>query len=120
MPGWPRVIGRGIIGRCPQCGLAPIFDGYLKVHRSCLRCAAPLGEMPADDAPPYIAMLVVLHVLAILLVLFYRGNFHPGVVLAAFLLAMLALICMVALRMAKGAVIGVLLKLGMKREVLNG
>jgi uncharacterized protein (DUF983 family) len=120
MPSWPRTIGRGMIGRCPHCGLAPIFDGYLKVHPSCLHCAAPLGDMPADDAPPYIAMLAVLHVLALFLVLFYRGDFHPGIVLSVFLLVALALICMVALRMAKGAVIGVLLKLGMKRGVLNG
>ena len=40
--------------------------------------------------------------------------------MAGFLLLMLALICMAALRMAKGAVIGVLLKLGLKREVPNG
>ena len=109
-------IGRGIIGRCPRCGQAPIFDGYLKVYTSCLHCAAPLGDMPADDAPPYIAMLVVLHVLAIFLVLFYRGDFHPGlchVVLACHARRF----CMVALRMAKGAVIGILLKLGMKRGI---
>jgi uncharacterized protein (DUF983 family) len=65
-------------------------------------------------------MLAVLHVLALFLVLFYRGDFHPGIALSVFLLVALALICMVALRMAKGAVIGVLLKLGMKRGVLNG
>jgi hypothetical protein len=33
---------------------------------------------------------------------------------------LLALVCMGALRLAKGAVIGILLKLGLKREVLNG
>jgi len=33
---------------------------------------------------------------------------------------LLAVISMIALRMAKGAVIGILLKLGLKREVLNG
>ena len=60
MPGWPVTILRGLCGRCPQCGAAPIFDGYLKVHQTCLHCAAPLGDMPADDAPPYVAMLVVL------------------------------------------------------------
>ena len=120
MPSWPLTIGRGIIGRCPRCGKAPIFDGYLRVHASCLNCTAPLGDMPADDAPPYIAMLAVLHVLALFVVLFYRGVFQPGILLSTFLLVVLAVICMVALRMAKGAVIGILLKLGMKRGVLNG
>jgi len=120
MPDWPTTIGRGLLGRCPHCAKAPIFDGYLKVHKVCTNCAAPLGDMPADDAPPYIAMLAVLHVLALFVVLFYKGYYHPGLVMAGFLLVLLALVCMVALRMAKGMVIGILLKLGLKREVLNG
>ncbi len=120
MPEWPVTIGRGIIGRCPHCGAAPIFDGYLRVHKLCLHCGAPLGDMPSDDAPPYIAMLVVLHVLALFVIFFYKGYYHPGILMAGFLLVVLALICMAALRMAKGAVIGVLLKLGLKREVPNG
>lgn len=116
MPSWLETIKRGCLGRCPSCNAAPIFDGYLKVHEKCSHCAAPLGDMPADDAPPYIAMLVVLHVLALFIVLFYKGHFRPGLILSIILLALLALLCMVALRVAKGAVIGILLKLGMRRE----
>jgi uncharacterized protein (DUF983 family) len=120
MPDWPTTIWRGVCGRCPHCGAAPIFDGYLKVRKICVNCAAPLGDMPADDAPPYIAMLIVLHCLAFFFVIFYRGDFHPGLITAGLLLVLLALVCMVALRLAKGAVIGILLKLGLKREILNG
>src|SRR6516165_7117975 len=116
MPDWPQTIARGIRGRCPSCNAAPIFDGYLKVYEKCRHCGAPLGEMPADDAPPYIAMLVVLHILALFIVLFYKGVFRPGFIMSGILLLLLALLCMVALRMAKGAVIGILLKLGMRRE----
>ena len=119
MPDWPTTIKRGCLGRCPACNGAPIFDGYLKVHDKCFNCGAPLGDMPADDAPPYIAMLVVLHFLALFVVLFYKGYFRPGLVLSGFLLILLALACMVALRMAKGAVIGILLKLGLRRERLS-
>jgi uncharacterized protein (DUF983 family) len=116
MPDWPQTIARGIRGRCPSCNAAPIFDGYLKVYEKCRNCGAPLGDMPADDAPPYIAMLVVLHILALFIVLFYKGVFRPGFIMSGVLLLLLALLCMVALRMAKGAVIGILLKLGMRRE----
>lgn len=116
MPDWPETIRRGIIGHCPSCNAAPIFDGYLKVHDKCANCGAPLGDMPADDAPPYIAMLVVLHFLALFVVFFYKGYYRPGLITSGFLLILLALICMAALRMAKGAVIGILLKLGMRRE----
>ncbi|HEY1856132.1 DUF983 domain-containing protein [Acidocella sp.] len=120
MPDWPVTIWRGLCGRCPQCGAAPIFDGYLKVHKTCLHCAAPLGDMPADDAPPYVAMLVVLHFVALFVVLFFKGYYQPGLLTAGVLLLALAAACMIALRLAKGAIIGILLKLGLKREVPNG
>jgi uncharacterized protein (DUF983 family) len=114
-PGWVETIRRGIIGRCPSCNQAPIFDGYLKVNDVCRHCGAPLGEMPADDAPPYIAMLVVLHFVGLFVLLFYKGYYRPGIVMAGVLLILLVLACMAALRMAKGAVIGILLKLGFRR-----
>ena len=120
MPNWPVTIWRGLRGHCPQCGAAPIFDGYLKVHETCLHCAAPLGDVPADDAPPYVAMLVVLHFVALFVVLFFNGVYRPGLLMAGFLLVALAAGCMIALRLAKGAIIGILLKLGLKREVPNG
>jgi len=120
IPDWPEVIWRGMRGRCPKCDAAPIFDGYLKVYPFCRHCAAALGELPADDAPPYVAMVVVLQILAVFVVLFYKGYYHPSIGMAGFLLVLLTITCMAALRVAKGAIIGILLKLGMKREVLNG
>jgi len=119
MPGWGTTIGRGIAGKCPHCGKAPIFQGYLTVNENCAACAAPLGRMPADDTPPYIAMLVVMHFVGLFIVLSYRWHLHPGAVEIGLLLVLLVLVCMVALRMAKGAVIGILLKLDNNREKPN-
>jgi len=119
MPDWRMTIWRGMRCICPACGKAPIFNGYLKVYPACLVCQAPLGDMPADDAPPYIAMLVVLHVLAFTVVMIFKFHWHPAAFEYGLLLILLVLVCMIALRMAKGAVIGILLKLGMKRPVLN-
>jgi uncharacterized protein (DUF983 family) len=119
MPSWSVTLWRGVCGRCPRCDKAPIFDGYLAVHPTCLNCSAPFGNLPADDAPPYIAMVVVLQVLGVFVVLFYKGYYHPGIVMSGFLLVMLVIACMAALRLAKGAVIGILLKLGMRRETID-
>ncbi len=120
MPGWPLTIWRGVCCRCPHCGRAPIFNGYLRVYKTCTSCAAPLGDMPADDAPPYIAMVAVLHVLAVFVIGSFQFGFFPNLWQALLLLLLLSGISMGALRLAKGAVIGILLKLGMKREPLNG
>jgi len=120
MPPWGTTIGRGIIGKCPHCGAAPIFNGYLAVHQNCAACAAPLGQMPADDTPPYIAMVIVAHFIGLFIVLMFRFHWHPGPIAIAVLLLLLVLLCMVALRLAKGAVIGILLKLDNNRERPNG
>jgi len=119
MPGWGTTIRRGITGRCPHCGQAPIFNGYLAVHAHCAACAAPLGQMPADDTPPYIAMVVVAHFIGLFIVLMFRFHWHPGPIAIAALLVLLVLLCMIALRLAKGAVIGILLKLDNNRERPN-
>jgi uncharacterized protein (DUF983 family) len=64
-------------------------------------------------------MLVVLHFLTFFVVMIFRLGLHPPHWVYGILLVLLVLICMIALRLAKGAVIGILLKLGMKRPVLN-
>ncbi|MDE8349282.1 MAG: DUF983 domain-containing protein [Acidocella sp.] len=119
MPSWGTTIWRGTRCICPRCAKAPIFNGYLKVHPVCSSCDAPLGDMPADDAPPYIAMFVILHFLAFIVVLIFRYGWQPSAYEYGAMLVALVGVCMVALRMAKGATIGILLKLGLKREVLN-
>ncbi len=119
MPGWGETIWRGMRGRCPSCGQAPVFDGYLKVYPVCAACTAPLGAMPADDAPPYIAMLAVAHVVGIVVVLIFRFGLAPNMLTYGLLLLLLIGVCMISLRIAKGAVIGILLKLGNKRETLQ-
>jgi uncharacterized protein (DUF983 family) len=119
MPGWGATIWRGMRCICPHCAKAPIFDGYLKVYPQCLACHAPLGDMPADDAPPYIAMFVVLHFVTFFVVMIFKFGWQPAPWEYGVLLALLVVVCMGALRVAKGAVIGILLKLGLKRAVLN-
>jgi uncharacterized protein (DUF983 family) len=62
----PRDMGaalwRGFIGRCPNCGKGRMFRAYLKVVDSCPVCREDLSHQRADDAPPYVTMLIVGHV----------------------------------------------------------
>jgi uncharacterized protein (DUF983 family) len=119
MPDWGVAIWRGMRGICPSCGKAPIFDGYLKVHEICGNCRAPLGAMPADDAPPYVAMLVMVHLIGFVVVMIFHFGLAPNMVGYGLLLLLLIFVCLIVLRIAKGGVIAVLLKLGRKREALG-
>ena len=55
-------VRRGFIGRCPNCGEGRLFRAYLKVVDSCPVCGEDLHYQRADDAPPYITMLIVGHI----------------------------------------------------------
>jgi uncharacterized protein (DUF983 family) len=55
-------VRRGFIGRCPNCGEGRLFRAYLKVVDNCPVCNEDLHYQRADDAPPYITMLVVGHI----------------------------------------------------------
>ena len=59
---------RGFRERCPRCGEGAIFRAYLKVNDNCPACDEALYHQRADDAPPYVTMLLVGHVLMALYV----------------------------------------------------
>ena len=52
---------RGFLGRCPSCGKTPLFRSYLKQVESCLACHAEFGRIRADDAAPWLTIIVVGH-----------------------------------------------------------
>jgi uncharacterized protein (DUF983 family) len=54
-------VRRGLMGRCPRCGEGRLFRAYLKVVDACPVCGEDLHHQRADDAPPYITMLLVGH-----------------------------------------------------------
>jgi len=52
----------GLKARCPRCGRGRLFTGFLKVKDRCPQCGEELFHHRADDAPPYVVMFVVAHV----------------------------------------------------------
>jgi uncharacterized protein (DUF983 family) len=54
---------RGFMERCPNCGRGKLFRSYLKVSPNCPACNEDLSHQRADDAPPYLTMLIVGHVI---------------------------------------------------------
>ncbi len=53
---------RGARNRCPRCGTGKVFRGFLKVNPQCSNCGLELHHHRADDAPPYVVMVVVGHI----------------------------------------------------------
>jgi uncharacterized protein (DUF983 family) len=71
-------LGRGWRRRCPCCGGGPLFEGYLKVRRSCASCGEALHHHRADDIPAWAVILITGKVL-VLALLAVETTFAPPV-----------------------------------------
>ncbi len=112
-----RMVRRGLLCRCPSCGATKLFApgllrNFLRVTPVCAVCQAPLGQVRADDAPPYFTVFIVAHVMIGLLVAVeHVAMLSVAAEMAIFLPLTLAL-TVGLMRPVKGATIGLMLKLG--------
>lgn len=58
-----QAMWRGALCRCPHCGQGKMFRAYLKVADHCDVCGEEFSHHRADDFPPYIAIMIVGHLL---------------------------------------------------------
>lgn len=104
-PVWPA-IRNGLACKCPHCGEGKLFRKFLKVADTCPHCGEELHHHRADDAPPYIAIVIVGHLLVGLMVEI-ETLWEPDPWIYLVTLAPLAVILPIAmLSSIKGAVVG--------------
>lgn len=48
-----------MLGRCPNCGTGPLFDGYLRSVTQCEDCGAKFPSDAAADGPAVFIMMIV-------------------------------------------------------------
>ena len=111
-------LGRGLRGRCPNCGQGRLFYRYLKVEPVCQACGHDLDRYPSDDGPAYFTVLIIGHVVIVpFLILGAQLIWKaPLWILVPSALAALATITLTALPVVKGGVIGVLYALDINRQ----
>ena len=73
---WVNAMQRGARKRCPQCGRGRLFAGYTRSADRCGSCGLDFSGHRADDAPPYVTIMIVGHVL-IPKALLVRQLFEP-------------------------------------------
>ena len=116
MPVWTVAIGRGLAGRCPACGNAALFRSYLSVVPCCAACNAALGDVPADDAPPYLTIFFAAHPVVLLALVLTRDTALGTGEVLLISLPLAVLLALGLLRPIKGGLIAVLLKLDIWRD----
>ena len=99
-------IWRGFRMRCPACGLGALFQRYLKVGEHCQACGEALHHQRADDAPPYVTIVVVGHIVIPLVLLVERQWAPPTIVHWLAWLPLTLALSLLLLPRIKGAVVG--------------
>lgn len=117
-PAWPKpTLGtamlRGARNRCPVCGEGRLFAGYLAIRPACDACGTPIGQIKADDAPPYFTIFLVGHIVVPLMLLAEREHAPALWVMAAIFLPLTLVLSLLFLRPVKGATLGLMLSFGM-------
>lgn len=97
---------RGFRGRCPSCGDGRLFGKFLKVKDKCLSCPEEYFHQRADDAPPYLTIFAVGHIVIPLLA-WVELAYHPPLwVHMSIWPAMVIILALGLLQPIKGAVVG--------------
>ncbi|MGV8856031.1 MAG: DUF983 domain-containing protein [Devosia sp.] len=101
-----QAMWRGTMCKCPHCGQGHMFRAYLKVATNCDVCGEQLDLHRADDFPPYIAIMIVGHIL-VGLMLHLDMVWHVNPVVYLYTLVPLAVILpLLLLPPIKGAIVG--------------
>lgn len=102
-----QAVKRGFMGKCPHCGEGKMFHAYLKVAEACPSCGEELHHHRADDAPPYMTIFVVGHIIGAGMLIVEEHNDALPIWIHATVWPILTLaLCLYFLPRIKGALIG--------------
>lgn len=96
---------RGWRRRCPNCGKGAMFRSYLKLHDTCPVCDEELHHARADDGPAYLTILVVGHLMAPAILIFYTAFTPDPLVMASIFTVGTVALSLYLLPRLKGAMV---------------
>ncbi len=97
---------RGARHKCPACGRGSVFRAYLKVADSCAHCGEALHHHRADDAPPYLTITIVGHLVVAGVLVLERAAAPPQWLHLALWLPLTVVLSLVLLPTIKGSIVG--------------
>jgi uncharacterized protein (DUF983 family) len=101
-----QAVKRGFLCRCPNCGEGRLFRKFLKVADECPACHETLRHHRADDAPAYLVILIVGHIVVPLALLVEKLYQPPHWLAFSIWLPLTLVMSLALLQPIKGAVVG--------------
>ena len=112
-----RILWRGVCGLCPHCGKGKLFKRYLVSHAACAVCHEDLSDIRADDAPPWLTILIVGHIIAPIILYFAKHEFIPESLEITIVMVTAVLSVLLILLRAKGLFIAAIWLTNQKQTV---
>jgi uncharacterized protein (DUF983 family) len=109
-------VRRGLSLRRPQCGEERLFSGFLKVSESCETCGGDNTVYPSDDAPPYLTLFLVGHLIVPFVFWMHKAREQALWVMFAIWLPLIGGLTLAMLPYMKGATVGFAWATGVTRE----
>lgn len=103
---------RGLIGCCPNCGQGRLLRNFLKPVDRCSACGEAYGHLRADDAPPWMTILIVGHIVIPALLSVEQSYEPPTWVHLAVWPLLTLVLTLLLLPRCKGLVLGLLWSTG--------
>ncbi len=97
---------RGARLKCPACGTGRLFRAYLKVADTCPDCHEALHHHRADDAPPYLTIVIVGHLIIAGVLLLEQTVAPPEWLHMVLWLPLTVVLSLVLLPSIKGSIVG--------------
>lgn len=99
---------RGVLGKCPNCGKHPLFTGYLKQIKKCNYCNASFEAITADDAPAWLTIIIVGHLLIPFVIKFNSSSSMPDWLIIVMWVCLVIVFSLLILPRSKGFIIALL------------
>ncbi len=101
----PSPVGAGLAGRCPRCGNASMFNGFIAVRETCPSCGLDYAFADSADGPAVFIMLIAGFIL-VGAALFVEIRYEPSLWTHALIWPPLVVgLCLAMLRPFKGVLI---------------
>jgi uncharacterized protein (DUF983 family) len=104
----PLAMWHGALLRCPRCGQGALFKAYLKQVDACAICQEEYAHIRADDAPPWLTILVVGHIIVPLIFVFDSWFSWPNWLVMVVWPTVTVLLALAGLPRAKGVFIALI------------
>ena len=101
----PNPFVAGVLGRCPNCGEGPLFEGFLRVSPRCEACGFDLAKADSGDGPAVFVILIAGFVVAFAALITEIAVHPPVWVHLIIWLPVTLIVCLALLRPFKGAML---------------